>query len=64
MIKKTRYNCNVMREIPKCDISDTPLFLSNYVTEKNTKDKFNAAIKDQNTLLNFYIICSKNLESE
>jgi len=41
MIKKPRYNCNVMREIPKCDVSDTPLFLSNYVTEKNTKDKFN-----------------------
>jgi hypothetical protein len=39
------------------------LFLSNYVTEKNTKDKFNTAIKDQNTLLNFYIIYSKSLES-
>ncbi len=44
-----------MRETPNCDISD--------VTEKNTKDKFNATIKDQNTLLNFYIIYSKSLES-
>jgi hypothetical protein len=52
-----------MLETPNCDISDTSLFLSNYVTEKNTKDKFNATIKDQNTLLNFYIIYSKSLES-
>ena len=39
------------------------LFLFNYITEKNTKDKFNAAIKDQKILLNFYIIYSKSLES-
>jgi ribosomal protein S6 len=35
----------------------------NSTTEKNTKDKFNAAMKDQNTLLNFYIIYTKSLES-
>ena len=39
------------------------LFLFNYITEKNTKDKFNAAIKDQKTLFNFYNIYSKSLES-
>ena len=39
------------------------LFLFNYITEKNTKYKFNAAIKDQKTLFNFYNIYSKSLES-
>jgi hypothetical protein len=47
------------------------LFLSKFLIyfylikkpKKTQKIKFNAAIKDQNTLLNFYIIYSKSLES-
>jgi hypothetical protein len=59
-IFKTKHNKFSFSSI---SIKILKLFPFNYIAEKNTKDKFNAAIKDQKTLLNYYIIYSKSLES-